>query len=232
MTRKPSRLRRAITAFAVAAVAAVGLVATPTIQQAAHAETVPTYNTPTFAPDVFYVYVKKGEYLWYNFLGKQPEYVLDEDGAVTNMTAWQGGMASHYAKHDGISTRTTSTSGTFRPLAMTTKRSPVACGPTRYLLVSGNLSTGITPQPRSRALSVRSASSPSPRPATDTGSQPATTAVSSPSSPQPRRALTSSSPRTARTTANPPTSPTTTGRFVTAPATTHTSPTGKRLARG
>lgn len=102
MTRKPSRLRRAITALAVAAIAAVGLVATPTVQQAAHAETVPAYNTPTFAPDVFYVYVKKGEYLWYTFLGKQPEYVLDEDGNITNMTAWQGGMASHYAKHDGI----------------------------------------------------------------------------------------------------------------------------------
>ena len=102
MTRKPSRLWRALTALAVAAIAAVGLVATPTVQQAAHAETVPAYNTPTFAPDVFYVYVKKGEYLWYTFLGKQPEYVLDEDGNIANMTAWQGGMASHYAKHDGI----------------------------------------------------------------------------------------------------------------------------------
>lgn len=103
VSRKPSRLRRALTTLAVAAVAAVGLVATPTIQQTAHAETPPSSNTPTFAPDVFYVYVKKGEYLWYNFSGDNPpKYVLDEDGNVTNMTPWLGGIASHYAKHDGI----------------------------------------------------------------------------------------------------------------------------------
>ena len=103
ISRKPSRLRRALTTLAVAAVAAVGLVATPTIQQTAHAETPPSSNTPTFAPDVFYVYVKKGEYLWYNFSGDNPpKYVLDEDGNVTNMTPWLGGIASHYAKHDGI----------------------------------------------------------------------------------------------------------------------------------
>lgn len=41
VSRKPSRLRRTITTLAVAAVAAVGLVATPTIQQTAHAETPP-----------------------------------------------------------------------------------------------------------------------------------------------------------------------------------------------
>ena len=52
---------------------------------------------------MFYVYVKKGEYLWYNFSGDNPpKYVLDEDGNVTNMTPWLGGIASHYAKHDGI----------------------------------------------------------------------------------------------------------------------------------
>lgn len=101
-TRKPSRLRRAITALVVAAIAAVGLVATPTIQREAHAETIPAYNTPTFAPDVFYVYVKKGEYLWYQFIGKQPDYVTDDHGNTVNMTSWQGGMASSYASRDTI----------------------------------------------------------------------------------------------------------------------------------
>ena len=101
-TRKPSRLRRAITALVVAAIAAMGLVAAPTIQREAHAETMPAYNTPTFAPDVFYVYVKKGEYLWYQFIGNQPDYVTDNHGNTVNMTSWQGGMASSYASRDNI----------------------------------------------------------------------------------------------------------------------------------
>mgnify|MGYP000936938415 CR=1 FL=1 len=103
VSRKPSRLRRALTTLAVAAVAAVGLVATPTIQQTAHAETPPSSNTPTFAPDVFYVYLKKGEYLWYGFGGNNPpKYVLNEDGRRTHMSQSEGGWASPYASHDGI----------------------------------------------------------------------------------------------------------------------------------
>jgi len=96
------RTQRVLAGIAAAGFIAAGLISTPALTPPAHAEKSPTVNMPTFAPDVFYVYVKKGEYLWYNFQGHQPSYVLDGDGNSVNMTTWMGGMASPYATRDGV----------------------------------------------------------------------------------------------------------------------------------
>lgn len=100
--RKRMRAQRMLAGIAAAGFIAAGLISTPALTPQAHAEKSPTVNMPTFAPDVFYVYVKKGEYLWYNFQGHQPSYVLDGDGNSVNMTTWMGGMASPYAPRDGV----------------------------------------------------------------------------------------------------------------------------------